>query len=235
MLEVQRLCSGYRSVPILWDVDLTVDDGEWVALIGSAGSGKTTLMRTITGLIEPSAGEVRFLDRDLRAVPVHDRVARGMALVPEGRRLFTGMTVTENLMMGTFALPGDRGVREQLERIYGLFPVLRERRRQVVGTLSGGEQQMCAIGRALMSRPSLLLVDELSLGLAPRLVDQLLDALVAIRVEQGATLLVIEQDVQTALSYADRGYVLREGRIVRQGPARDLLDDPDLQRDYLGV
>lgn len=234
MLEIKGLCSGYQNLQILWDVDLAVQEGEWVALIGSAGAGKTTFMSTLTGLIPPFSGAVRFLGEDITNLEPHERVRRGIALAPEGRRLFTGMTVFENLKMGAFLIREKSAISGQLERIYDLLPILKERRGQVVGTLSGGEQQMCAIGRALMSQPRLLLIDELSLGLAPVVVDALLEALVIIK-KEGTTLLVIEQDVQTALDYADRGYVLREGRIVTSGPAGELLANENLQKEYLGV
>jgi branched-chain amino acid transport system ATP-binding protein len=234
MLEVRRVGSGYEGLQVLWDVDLTVAEGEWVALVGAAGAGKTTLMRTIAGSIEPAAGQVLFGGDDLAHVPAYERVKRGMSLVPEGRRLFRGMTVAENLTAGAFVARGRAAIAERLERVHALFPILAERRRQQVGTLSGGEQQMCAIGRALMSGPKLLLVDELSLGLAPVVVDELLDALVRIRGE-GTTLLVVEQDVETSLAHADRGYVMRQGRIVSSGPSAELLDNPEFLREYLGV
>jgi branched-chain amino acid transport system ATP-binding protein len=234
MLEVRGIGSGYAALQVLWDVDLRVERGEWVALVGAAGAGKTTLLRTIAGVLEPVAGEVHFDGTDFAEVPAHQRVKRGLSLVPEGRRLFRGMTVAENLAAGAYVVH-DRGtVAERLARVHELFPVLAERADQQVGTLSGGEQQMCAIGRALMAGPQLLLVDELSLGLAPVVVDTLLAALVRIRAE-GTTLLIVEQDVETSLAYADRGYVLRQGRIVASGPSRQLLDDPGFLREYLGV
>jgi branched-chain amino acid transport system ATP-binding protein len=233
MLEVRGIGSGYDGLQVISEVDLTVAEGEWVALVGAVGAGKTTLMRTIAGSLEPLAGEVRFRGNDLAHVPAHERVRRGISLVPEGRRLFRGMTVLENLIAGAFVV-SRRTIAGRLERVYELFPILAERGRQQVGTLSGGEQQMCAIGRALMSGPKLLLVDELSLGLAPVVVDDLLAALVRIR-EEGATLLVVEQDVNTSLAYADRGYVMRHGRVVSSGPSAELLADQSFLREYLGV
>jgi branched-chain amino acid transport system permease protein len=234
MLELHRVGTGYKPLQVLWDIDLSLQEGEWLALLGSNGAGKSTLLKTIAGLLRPFQGEIRYRGHDLTALQAHERVALGIALVPEGRRLFAGMTVRENLMMGSFIQKADGRSDGQLERVFDLFPVLKTREKQVVGTLSGGERQMCAIGRALMSRPKLLLVDELSLGLAPVVVDGLLETMVAIK-QEGVTLLVVEQDVNTALVYADRGYVLREGRIVRSGQSKQLLADPSIQQDYLGT
>ncbi len=233
MLAVHHLGSGYKPLQILWDIELSVQEGEWLALLGPNGAGKSTLLKTIVGLLKPFQGEIWYLGKEISALPVHEMVRLGIALVPEGRRLFAGMTVRENLMMGAFSQNDNGKITAQLQRVFDLFPVLKEREKQVVGTLSGGERQMCAIGRALMSRPKLLLVDELSLGLAPVVVDGLLETLVAIK-QEGVTLLVVEQDVNTALAYADRGYVLREGRIVKSGEAKQLLEDPSIQKDYLG-
>ena len=234
MLEVRGVSSGYDGLQVLSGVDLTVSEGEWVALAGAVGAGKTTLMRTIAGSLEAFAGHVLFGGDDLAHVPAHERVRRGMTLVPEGRRLFRGMTVLENLTAGAFIVRPRGAVRERLERVHELFPILAERSGQQVGTLSGGEQQMCAIGRALMSGPKLLLIDELSLGLAPVVVDELLDALVRIRAE-GTTLLVVEQDVETSLTFADRAYLLRHGSIVMSGEGAALLADVSFKREYLGV
>jgi branched-chain amino acid transport system ATP-binding protein len=234
MLEVRGLCSGYGELQILWDVDLTVGDGEWVALLGAVGAGKTTLMRTIAGSLPVVRGEIALAEEDVTGMPAYDRVRRGLSLVPEGRRLFRGMTVSENLIAGAFTVRHRRVISERLTRVHELFPILRERSRQQVGTLSGGEQQMCAIGRSLMSAPRLLLVDELSLGLAPVVVDDLVEALVRIRAE-GTALLVVEEDVELSLDYADRAHVLRQGRIVGGGPSAELLADESLQREYLGV
>ncbi len=234
MLEVRGLASGYDGDEVISGIDLRVGAGEWVALVGAVGAGKTTLMRTVAGSIEPLGGEVLLEGEDLARLPAHQRVRRGMSLVPEGRRLFRGMTVTENLAAGAFVVRRRAVVAEQLDRVFGLFPILADRRGQQVGTLSGGEQQMCAIGRSLMSSPRLLLVDELSLGLAPVVVDDLLAALMRIH-EEGTALLIVEQDVATSLSYASRGYVMRSGRIVAGGPSAALLDDPAFLRDYLGV
>jgi branched-chain amino acid transport system ATP-binding protein len=234
MLEVEGLSAGYGALQVLWDVDLAVAEGEWVSLVGSVGAGKTALLHTIAGLLPARSGSIRFDGDDITGTRAADRVSRGMSLVPEGRRLFTGMTVAENLRMGGYSVRDRDIVGQRLERMYDMFPRLRERHRQQVGTLSGGEQQMCAIARALMSEPRLLVIDELSLGLAPVIVDDLLESLTAIR-SAGTTLLVVEQDIETALSYADRGYVLRQGRMVRTGTGEELLADPSLQQEYLGL
>lgn len=232
LLALEGLGAGYATLQVVWDIDLHLDDGEWVAMVGASGAGKTALVRTIAGLNPPLSGSLRFAGYDLAAVPAHQRVRLGLASVPEGRHLFTGMSVRENLMLGALgSSPRDLGAR--LEEIHDLFPVLAARRDQIAGTLSGGEQQMCAIGRALMARPRLLVVDELSLGLAPAVVDAILDALIATH-RAGTTLFVIDQDASIALSYADRAYVLRSGRIVMHGPAAQMLNDPGLQREYIG-
>jgi branched-chain amino acid transport system ATP-binding protein len=233
LLELQGIDAGYKGLQILWDINLVVRPGEWLALLGANGAGKSTLLKTIAGLIKPFTGELRYSGNTLNEIPVHERVRLGISLVPEGRRLFTGMTVKENLLMGAFLYNDRNLIMEQLDKIYALFPVLKEREKQVVGTLSGGEQQMCAIGRGLMSRPKLLLVDELSLGLAPVVVDHLLETLLSIK-QAGVTLMVVEQDVYGALMYADRGYVLQEGRIINSGESRQLLSDPEIQKGYLG-
>ena len=234
MLELRQIDTGYKRLHVLWDINLSVHQGEWIALLGANGSGKSTLLKTIAGLIKPFHGELSYLGNSLSEVPVHERVGLGISLVPEGRRLFTGMTVKENLLMGAFLVKDQRIKTDRLNQIIDLFPILKEREKQIVGTLSGGEQQMCAIGRALMSQPQLLLIDELSLGLAPVVVDGLMESLLAIK-QSGVTLLVVEQDVYWALIYADRGYVLQEGRIIKSGLSKALLSDPEIQKDYLGA
>ena len=202
-------------------------------MIGASGAGKTALVRTIAGVNPPLSGRLWFADRDLTQMPAHHRVRLGLASVPEGRRLFTGMSVRENLMLGGLSGVGSLDLSERLDEIHDLFPVLAMRRDQIAGTLSGGEQQMCAIGRALMAQPKLLVIDELSLGLAPAVVDTILDALIAIH-RRGTTLFVIDQDASIALSCADRAYVLRSGRIVMKGLATEVLNDPGLHQEYIG-
>ena len=230
MLEVRGLSGGYGRVEVLWDIDLEVGEDEVVALVGSNGAGKTTLLRAVSGLIPPTAGEVRFEDHSLAGMRPEQIVKLGAAHVPEGRRLFPGLTVRENLKAGAYAGRGEPDIDRALE----LFPALRDKLGQLAGELSGGQQQMCAIARGLMSRPKLLMIDELSLGLAPKLVDEIFDRVEAIA-EQGTALLVVEQDVEAALRVAGRGYVLETGHIVAEGPAGELLSDPRIREAYLGV
>lgn len=234
MLEIRGLSAGYGPVQILWDIDMNVGDGEVVALIGSNGAGKTTLLRTVSGVIAPSAGTIRFDGEDVSGMSPEEVVRRGVVHVPEGRRLFAGLTVRENLMSGTFARRDSKGVSEDLERVLSIFPRLAERIDQVAGRLSGGEQQMCALGRALMAQPKLLMVDELSLGLAPNLAEKLLQQLADIA-KDGPSVLVVEQDVDAALETATRGYVLETGRIVTEGPSKKLAADPKIREAYLGI
>jgi branched-chain amino acid transport system ATP-binding protein len=230
MLHVEKLSGGYGRVQVLWDVGLEVGEREIVALVGSNGAGKTTLLRAISGLIRPSGGEVRFEDQPLRGLRPEQIVARGVAHVPEGRHLFQGLTVRENLMAGAYV----RRDGAELDEVLELFPRLGERMSQVAGSLSGGEQQMCAIARGLMSRPKLLMIDELSLGLAPKLVDQIIDRLEVVA-EGGTALLVVEQDVDAALRIAARGYVLETGRMAASGSSAELSEDPRVREAYLGV
>jgi branched-chain amino acid transport system ATP-binding protein len=230
LLSLRNVGAGYRRLQVVWGVDLDLDRGECVALIGASGAGKTALVRTIAGLSPPFGGEIWFGGENIGKIPAHHRVRLGLATVPEGRRLFNGMAVRDNLLLG--AASGIASA-HRLAEIHDLFPVLAERRDQIAGTLSGGEQQMCAIGRALMTGPKLLMIDELSSGLAPAVIDTLLEALVAIR-RDGVALFVIDQDVGIALSCADRAYVMRSGRIVMAGPAAQVLGDPSLQQEYIG-
>ena len=236
LLQVRDLHVAYGAgVRALQGVSLHVEPGEVVALIGANGAGKTTLLKTIAGLVEPQAGEVTVDGRAIGAVDAADRVKLGVALVPEGRRLFSRLSVAENLTLGSFSNgdPGHR--REMLERIHALFPVLRERARQRAGTLSGGEAQMLAIARALMSRPRFLMLDEPSLGIMPRLVDQVMDALRRLHETEGLTMFLVEQNVPAALDLADRGYVLQTGRVVLEGRSAELRDSDLVRRAYLGM
>ena len=230
MLEVSGVDAGYGRVQVLWDVDLEVGDGEVVALVGSNGAGKTTLLRAVSGMIEPTGGDVRLGGDSLTGRAPEEVVRAGIAHVPEGRRLFAGLTVRENLRVGAYASGGDADI----DRAVDLFPRLGGRLDQVAGSMSGGEQQMCAIARGLMADPKLLMIDELSLGLAPNLVEQILERLTSVT-EAGTSVLLVEQDVDAALEAAARGYVLENGRIVASGESASLLEDPRIREAYLGV
>ena len=236
MLKIRNLDAGYGKLRVLKNISLHVDGGEIVAMIGANGAGKTTLLSTIIGLVQPSAGSISFMDRDCARLASRHIVAAGCVLVPEGRQVFAPMSVEENLILGGYVLQKKEGraaVMEELEHQYDLFPVLRERREQLAGTLSGGEQQMLAMGRALMSRPRLVMMDEPSTGLAPLVVRDIFQVIVRLRSE-GNTVLLVEQNAKAALSIADRGYVLETGKVIVQGPAEDLLANRDVQRAYLG-
>ena len=233
MLRVNGVSAGYGAVQVLWDVSLDVGVNEIVCLIGSNGAGKTTLLHSISGLVRPRSGSIEFDGTDLCGLPAHDVVTRGVAQVPEGRRLFKTMNVRDNLLMGAYRAQGSAAIKE-LERVYSLFPILSERRNQAAGTMSGGEQQMCAIGRALMSNPRLLLIDELSLGLAPRVVDMLADTLLEIR-KLGISILLVEQDVTVAFELSSRGYLLDTGKIVVAAPTAELEEHPKVRSSYLGA
>ena len=233
LLRVEGLSAGYGEMLALRDVSLEVRRAEIVALVGSNGAGKTTLLRALSRVIA-SSGRVMLDGADLTGRTPDDVFGLGLVQVPEGRQLFDRMSIEDNLLMGAFRRRDKPGVARDLARMYELFPRLLERRRQLAGSMSGGEQQMCAMARALMAAPVLLMVDEMSLGLAPVVVDQLMDVLASIR-EAGVTVLLVEQDVGLALSGADRGYVLENGRLVKEAPARELIDDPEVQRAYLGL
>jgi len=235
LLAVEGLDAGYGDVQVLWGVSLAVAPGEAVALIGSNGAGKTTLLRAISGTLPARGGRVTFKGTDITGLPPDRRVAAGVAHAPEGRQVFAGMTVRENLMMGAYTRRAARAaVAADLERVLALFPVLADRRDQLAGTLSGGEQQMVAIGRGLMGRPEVLLIDELSLGLAPVVVERLVEALRAVH-RAGTTLLLVEQDVQMVLELASRGYVIAHGRVALQGPSEELLRSEEVRAAYLGI
>jgi branched-chain amino acid transport system ATP-binding protein len=235
MLELQQVCAGYGEIQVLWGIDMTVRSGEITALIGSNGAGKTTLMRVLSGLIPLQSGSIACAGTDLSRASAAEILARGIVHVPEGRRLFGAMTVEDNLLMGAYARRASRGeLARDLERVYVTFPKLKERRGQAAATLSGGEQQMCAIGRGLMSAPRLLMIDELSLGLSPLLVEQLVAALRALNAE-GMSILLVEQDVTTALDLCHHAFVMDMGRVVRGGGGAELLADPVIRDAYLGV
>lgn len=233
LLSVERLNAGYGEMAVLSDITLEIAQGEIVALVGSNGAGKTTLLRALSRVI-PSTGRITFAGRPLDSLMPDQVFSLGVVQVPEGRQLFDHMTVEENLLMGAYRRADRVEIAGDLERGYGLFPVLKERRRQLAGSLSGGEQQMCAIARGLMAAPKLLMVDEMSLGLAPVVVDLLLDTLMEIH-KRGVTVLLVEQDVFSAFHVAARGYVLETGKIVRVGSAPELANDPEVRRAYLGI
>ena len=234
LLEVRGLQVAYGDVTALWDVSLEVPAGAIVALLGSNGAGKTTTLRAVSGLLRPQAGTIRLEGEELTALPPHAIVARGLGHVPEGRRIWPGMSVLEHLRLGAFPRSARAHRDTSLERVLALFPRLRERRGQAAGTLSGGEQQMLAIGRALMGRPRLLLLDEPSLGLAPRVVAELFATIAAVN-RDGVAVLLVEQNAHQALEVAGHAYVLETGRVARAGPAASLLDDPDVREAYLGL
>jgi branched-chain amino acid transport system ATP-binding protein len=234
MLELRAVTAGYGHFTALWDVTLRVAAGEAVAVVGPNGAGKTTLMRVISGLVAPRGGEIVFEERSLGGAPAHEIVAHGVAHVPEGRRIFPLLSVADNLKMGAFLPAARRAYRESLERVFALFPVLAERQRQRAGSLSGGEQQMLAIGRALMSRPKLILLDEPSMGLAPVMVLRLFDLIRRIR-EEGYTILVVEQNVRQVLKLVDRAYLLEVGRIRMEGRADQLSEQDFVRKAYVGL
>jgi len=237
MLRIKNLEAGYGPLKVLRKVSLHIDPGEIVTVIGANGAGKTTLLKTVSGLLAPRGGEILFEKNTIRKVPAERIVSLGCSLVPEGRQLFAPMTVRENLILGACVQYRRRKHEEvtgDMERVFGLFPRLKEREAQLAGTLSGGEQQMLAIGRALLSRPRMLLLDEPSMGLAPRMVREIFAHIVHLRKEFGLTILLVEQNARGALAIADRGYVLETGRMVLQGPSEDLLSNKNVQRAYLG-
>jgi branched-chain amino acid transport system ATP-binding protein len=233
LLQVDQLSAGYGLTPVLFAVDLELSAGELVALIGANGAGKSTLLGALSGLVATSGGRVRFAERPMTGLRPEAIVASGLIHVPQGRRLFGSMTVARNLLLGAYRRK-DREVQDDLQRILGYFPALRDKLEREAGTLSGGEQQMVAIGRGLMGRPKLLMIDEPSLGLAPNIVDRVMEIVKAIN-KDGTAVLLVEQDVVLALEIADRGYVLENGRIVMNGPASELRRDPAIRKAYLGV
>lgn len=233
MLKVENLSVSYGVIGAVKGVSFEVGQGEIVALIGANGAGKTTILQTITGLLAPRGGSIRFDGADLLKTPAHKIVSLGMAHVPEGRRIFQELTVLENLRLGAFTRKDKKEIEASLEMVYSRFPRLKERRTQIAGTLSGGEQQMLAMGRALMSRPKIILMDEPSMGLSPLLVSEVFDIIREINAA-GTTVLVVEQNARKVLSIADRAYVLETGKIVLEGNAKDLLSDDSVKKAYLG-
>jgi len=234
LLEVREITSGYGEVQILWGSSLSLEKGKLTCLVGGNGVGKTTLLRTIMGLMPPWDGTINFDGRDVSRLPAYTKAEMGLVLVPEGRQLFTDMTIYENLEMGASNQHARPKFVQNLERVYEMFPRLKERQTQKAGTLSGGEQQMLAVARGIMADPTILFIDELSLGLAPVLVLQLFESLKQLR-EQGLTILLVEQNVQLALAISDYGYVIVEGKIELEGPARKLIRDKHIREAYLGL
>jgi branched-chain amino acid transport system ATP-binding protein len=234
LLKVEAMEAGYGEVQVLWGISLAVPRGKMVTILGANGAGKTTTLGVVVGHLKPWRGRVTFAGTDVTALAPHEKTARGLVLVPEGRQLFTAMTVEENLEMGAYSKRAQRNYADRLEHVYALFPRLKERRRQRAGTFSGGEQQMLAIARGLMADPEVLMIDELSLGLAPVVVQQLFGALKILKGE-GLTILLVEQNVHLALSVSDYAYVIAEGRVLAEGASREVAGMLDIRRAYLGM
>jgi branched-chain amino acid transport system ATP-binding protein len=234
MLEVKNINAGYEGIQVLWDISLEVEEGEFVAIIGANGAGKSTLLKTIAGIHKQTSGSINFENNSIEKLPAHAVVSRGIAMVPEGRRLFPYMTVRENLEMGAYTVKDPQKVEANLSWVYGLFPKLEERQRQMAGTFSGGEQQMLTISRALMSRPRFLMLDEPSLGLQPNIVSNVFKSLEVLH-NEGVTILLVEQNVRKSLEIAQRAYVLEHGHIVMSGNSKELLQDEGVKKAYLGI
>jgi len=234
ILEVKNIHCAYDNVPVIHGVSLEVNEGEIVAIVGANGAGKSTTMRTIAGLMHPVQGQIIFDGQDISDVPASHTIQRGLSYVPEGRRLFAKLSVRENLELGAFSEKDKTVVEQRLEEMYELFPILKERSEQTAETMSGGEQQMCAIARGLMSKPKLIMLDELSLGLMPSLVERVFEAVLEIN-RRGVTVLLVEQMVQEALEISNRGYVLQTGRIVHAGTSQELLDSDEVRKAYMGM
>jgi len=234
LLAIEGLSAGYRDVQVLWGVDIAVEAGEIACIVGPNGAGKTTLLRTLSGLVAPTGGRIGFNGEQVGSFSADEIIARGIAHVPEGRRLFRGLTARDNLLLGAYLRRDQAEIRRDLDYVLSLFPILRERARQDATTLSGGEQQMCAIGRGIMSRPKLLMIDELSLGLAPRLVERLSEALLEIN-RTGVTILLVEQDVLAAFELARHAFVIETGRVTLHGTTAALAENPSIRQAYLGM
>jgi branched-chain amino acid transport system ATP-binding protein len=233
ILQLRDVTVAYGAIQAVKGIDLEVKTGELVSLVGSNGAGKTTTLNAIAGTLKPSGGEIRYAGEALNHLPAHKRVRRGLVLVPEGRGIFTRLTVEENLHMGAYTRSDADGIAQDLERVYGMLPRVKERLKQIAGTLSGGEQQMVAIGRALLSRPKVLLLDEPSMGLAPLVVEQILEVIHAVA-ESGVAVLLVEQNANLALEISERAYVMETGKITLSGTGKDLLHDPKVRSAYLG-
>ncbi len=234
LLKIERLTAGYGDVQVLWGIDLEVREGEIACIVGSNGAGKTTLLGTVSGLVPATGGRVSFRSQDITGAPPHAILGRGIAQVPEGRRLFKGLSVRDNLLLGAYLRRDTAEIDRDMAFVCSIFPILEERHNQDASTLSGGEQQMCAIGRAIMSRPVLLMIDELSLGLAPRAVERLGEALIEIN-RSGISILLVEQDLLTAFDLAGQAFVIETGRVTVSGPTVELVDDPEIRRAYMGI
>ncbi|CAM5653774.1 ABC transporter ATP-binding protein [Streptomyces spiroverticillatus] len=233
LLEVEDLRVAYGKIEAVKGISFTVEEGQVVTLIGTNGAGKTTTLRTLSGLLKPSGGSIRFNGKPLDGIPAHKIVALGLAHSPEGRHIFPRLTITENLQLGAFLRSDKEGIAKDIQRAYDLFPILGERRKQAAGTLSGGEQQMLAMGRALMSQPKLLMLDEPSMGLSPIMMQKIMETIVELRAG-GTTILLVEQNAQAALSLADQGHVMEIGKIVLSGTGQHLLHDESVRKAYLG-
>lgn len=234
MLKVENIDVSYGDLQVLWEISFEVNEGEIVALVGANGAGKSTTLKTVSGLLRPNNGSIRFLDQRLDQIPAHKIIEHGIAQVPEGRRLFPEMSVRENLIMGALSPRAKAKRNETMEWIFGLFPRLRERHKQLAGTLSGGEQQMCAVGRGLMALPRLIMFDEPSLGLAPILVADIFKIIQRIQ-QEGVTILIVEQNTKHTLEICTRGYVLENGRVVLSGTGQELLNNEHVRQAYLGI
>ena len=234
MLDIENVTASYGMIQILRDISFQVKEKEIVSIIGPNGAGKTTLVKTISGLLHPRTGAIRFRGENIEKLPPYEIVKKGITLIPEGREIFPRMTVEENLKLGAYTANGKRTVTEAKERVYQIFPVLKKKEKALAQTLSGGEQQMLVIGRSLMSNPDLLILDEPSLGLAPLLVEKVLDTVRKIN-EEGVTILLVEQNIRDSLDIADRGYVLEQGKIILEGQSRELLCNNHIKQVYMGL